>query len=103
MDTQAPSIDKATEEQRLSDIKDRMPDTYAAIHRKAGEIGKQAFNLVRRAVRGEPDCFYAIERGRVAGTPFCQAVMAEVAVQMVEFGCTYLCIWPMKDGGDGKA
>jgi len=96
MDTRTP--DKAAEAARLAEIRDRMPDVYAAIQCKAAEIGPQAFALVRRSLRGEADCFYAVERGRVVGTPFGQAVMADVAATMVQFGCTYLCIWPAPAG-----
>ena len=55
-----------------------------------------AFSLVRRALRGEANCFYAFERGRVAGTPFSLpgGTMADVAVQMVTFGVTHCVIWP---------
>jgi hypothetical protein len=51
-------------------IKTQMPMVYGAIQDKAQEIGKEAFALVRKGLRGEPNTFYAFERGYVVGTPF---------------------------------
>lgn len=98
-----PDQQAAAVEKQLGVIKTSMPAVYASIKAKASEIGGEAYVLVRRGLRGEADCFYAFERGHVVGTPFCQAVMADVAKLMVEFGGTYLCMWPetaRKDGGD---
>ena len=50
-----------------AEIKARMPETYKAILAKAAEIGNSAFSLVRRGLRGEPNCFYAMENGHVKG------------------------------------
>lgn len=99
MDTWTPAsgkVDPAVEQ--VAQIKAHMPSVYGSIQAKSKEIGVEAFALVRRGARGESDCFYAFEGGRVVGTPFCQAVMADVAVAMVEFGVAYLCIWPTRDG-----
>lgn len=75
-------------------IKASMPSTYKAIQAKADVIGKLAFSLVRRALRGEANCFYAIERGHVAGTPFnLPEINADVAQYMVQFGAEQCCIW----------
>ena len=52
-------------EQEIADIKAHMPEVYQAIKDKADEIGKEAYALVRRGLRGEPNCFYAFERGWV--------------------------------------
>lgn len=83
-----------TIEQQIADIKAHMPEVYLSIQAKAAAIGKPAFALVRRGLRGEPNCFYAFERGRVVGTPFNQTdVMAEIAKYMVQFGCTHIVIW----------
>lgn len=88
---------------KIAEIKGHMPETYKAIQARAGKHA-DTFRLVRAALRGEPNCFYAIERSRVMGTPFSQTdIMAEVAARMVQFGCTYVCIWPDAAGGDHGA
>jgi hypothetical protein len=100
--TAAGQVDQAEVQVQL--IKEYMPKVHAAIRAKSAEIGKEAFALVRRGARGEPDCFYAFEGGRVVGTPFCQAVTADVAVLMVEFGVGFVCVWPLAAGkGDDGA
>ena len=79
---------------QIEEIKARMPETYRAIQAKAQEIGNEAFRLVRRGLRGEPNCFYAVERGFVKGAPFKHAQLsAEVAQQIVQFGCGFLVMW----------
>ena len=81
-------------EAEIAVIRASMPSTYKAIQAKAGVIGKQAFGLVRRAIRGEANCFYAIERGHVVGTPFTiPEINADVAQYMVQFGADQCCIW----------
>ena len=90
---------QAAVEAGLRDIKAYMPDTYRSIQGKAGEIGKAAYGLVRRSLAGQPNSFYAIERGRVVGTPFAQAdITADVAQLMVAFGCKALVIWAKPEG-----
>lgn len=94
----------AEQEQAVADgialIKGNMPETFKAINAKSVEIGKAAFGLVRRSLRGEAGCFYAIERGYVVGTPFRgHPIMADVAQAMVDFGSTYVCIWPAAQPG----
>ena len=80
---------------QLAEIRDYMPEVYAAIKAKAAEMGNVAFELVRRALRGEAGCFWAIEGGRVVGTPFYgHPVMEQVGKALVQFGCAYVCIWP---------
>lgn len=79
---------------RVQLIKAQMPETYAAIVAKAGEIGNEAYALVRRGLRGEPNCFYAMERGHVVGAPFnLPDVQADMARFMVQFGCAFLVMW----------
>jgi hypothetical protein len=86
-------MSKSMEEQ-IADIKAHMPETYKAIQAKAVVIGKPAFALVRRGLRGEADCFYAFERGHVVGTPFSLGeVTRDIAQYMVTFGITHCCIW----------
>lgn len=91
MDTRTAKVDVPA---LIQEIKQFMPETYASIQRKAGEIGNDAYVLVRRGLRGEANCFYAFERGRVMGTPFTlQEVSRDIAQYMVTFGCAHVCIW----------
>lgn len=95
MDTwtrKGPQTDPAKE--AIRQITEHMPGVHQAIKVKAGEIGNQAYELVRRGARGEAGCFFAFEGGRVVGTPFGAAVDPEVAQLMVQFGATYLVMWP---------
>jgi hypothetical protein len=79
---------------QIEQIKRYMPETYKSIQAKVVAIGKPAFGLVRRGLRGEANCFWAMERGRVVGTPFALTeVTRDVAQYMVTFGCAYVCIW----------
>lgn len=96
----------------INEIKDYMPAVYDAIKARSALMGNVAFELVRRGLRGEPGCFYAIEGGRVMGTPFYDhPVMSQVGRAIVEFGCAYVCIWPdappttglRQGGGRGQA
>lgn len=93
----------AQADKQIATIKASMPGVYGAVQAKAEEIGREAFALVRRGARGEPNCFYAFEGGRVVGTPFDQEVTPEVAQLIVRFGATFLCMWPAaaKEGDDG--
>lgn len=92
MDTKAAKLDVTD---KVNEIKRYMPETYKAIQAKASAIGNGAYELVRRGLRGEPNCFYALEAGRVVGTPYTLTdVQAEVAKHMVRWGCTYVCIFP---------
>jgi hypothetical protein len=94
---------KAIVAARIAEIKAHMPEVYRAIQARAVEQ-PGTFGLVRRALAGEPNCFYAIERGRAVGTPFNMTdIMAEVAKTMVQFGCTYVCIWQVTAGSDHGA
>lgn len=86
-------------DQQIANIKDNMKDTYRSIQAKAAMLGKPAFALVRRGLRGEPNCFYAFEHGHVVGTPFNQTnVMPEIARYMVAFGCDAVVVW----AGEGQ-
>lgn len=82
---------------KIEEIKRYMPEVYQSIqaHALPAELGPEAYALVRRGLRGEANCFYAFEAGRVVGTPFSvTTIMAEVAVQMVQFGVRHCVIWP---------
>lgn len=92
-------------ERDIAEIKAHMPETYATIKAKAGELGTQAFALVRAGLRGEPNRFWAMERGWVKGTPFnALGMQEEVMRHMVQFGCAHACIfgWPSKEAGNGS-
>ena len=81
-------------EQQIANIKANMPETYKSIQVKAQAIGKVAFAYVRRGLRGEPNCFYAFERGHVVGVPFFQPDVTPVlAHNMVAFGSNHAVVW----------
>lgn len=81
-------------EAKLAEIRTSMPETYKCIQAKAAEIGKLAYALVRRSLRGEPNCFYAIERKCCVGTPVRLGnIQAVVAQWMMQFGCNLVVMW----------
>jgi tRNA A37 methylthiotransferase MiaB len=83
-----------TVQQKIDQIKQSMPETYKAIQEKAKQIGNDAYLLVRRGLRGEPNCFWAMEGGLVMGTPFnLPDTQRDVAWAMVCFGCAHACIF----------
>ncbi|MNU94325.1 hypothetical protein D3C71_843030 [compost metagenome] len=90
---------KALVDQRLQVIKSSMPHVRQSIEDKVAQIGPEAYALVRRGLRGEPGCFYALEAGHVVGTPFGRSDprMQQLAQFLVRFGCAYVCIFPMTD------
>jgi hypothetical protein len=91
MDTKAANVDVTA---KIEEIKQYMPETYKSIKAKAGSAGNVAFELVRRGLRGEVNCFYAFEGGRVVGTPFnLPAITSDLALYMVEFGCGFVCMF----------
>jgi len=85
----------------IAAIKAHMPEVYASIRAQSDLIGKGAFALVRRGLKGETNCFYASERGRVVGTPFTGphlGLMIDVSNLMVEFGVKHVAMWGSIDG-----
>lgn len=91
-------LDAAHVARLLAEIKGYMPETYKNIQTNAApnRLGNAAFSLVRRGLRGEPNCFYASEGGRTVGTPFNRLdgdITAHVALAMVCFGCRYWVVW----------
>ena len=90
----AAGLSIAKENGLLQLIKTSMPDTYDQIQRKATAQGNDVYGLVRRGLRGEANCFWAMERGHVVGTPFAAThkVAATVAQSLVQFGCAHVCI-----------
>ncbi len=78
---------------KIEMIKQRMPETYAYILSKVKTMGNTAYKQVYRGLRGEPDCFYAFEGGRVVGTPFALSdIQAEVGKHLVMWGSAFVCI-----------
>ena len=85
-------------------IKSQMPETYKYIQAKAEEIGNVAYELVRRGLRGEANCFYAVEAGRVVGTPFSSGPISdELAGYMCKFGVAFICIFNMPSASTVQA
>lgn len=81
-------------ELQVAEIKTHMPETYKAIQAKAELIGREAYAHVRHGLAGRPNRFYAVESGRVVGTPFdLPGVADEVARVIVQFGVTFLIMW----------
>lgn len=83
--------------QQINVIKRHMPETYKAIQARsaAEDLGGQAFTLVRRGIRGEVNCFYAVEGGHIVGTPFnMPEVTGPIAMSILTFGCGFLIMWP---------
>lgn len=88
-------------EQDLQRIKNHMPETYKAIQSEAARIGGAAYRAVRRGCAGEPNAFYAFERGHFAGTRFTLPEIAEpMAVAMVRYGVEHAIVWgqPLVEG-----
>ena len=94
MDTQTLSAAKVDVTAKIEEIKRFMPETYKSIKAKSMVIGNEAFVLVRRGLRGEANCFYAFEAGRVVGTPFTLVEVArDIAQYMVTFGVSQVVVW----------
>lgn len=74
------------------DMRSTMPDTADWVARKRLDWGKDHVNnCLRRATVGkEPGYFYALERGRVVGTPFpADHPAADAQRYAVLHGCTF--------------
>lgn len=97
MDTRTANVEEV-----LALIKAQMPETYRSIQAKAAGVGKVAYALVRRGIKGEANAFWACERGHVVGTPFAENEIArDVAQLMVQFGSAFVCVWG-KEGVQGN-
>lgn len=81
---------------RLEIMKAHMPLTMECIEDRVLHAGPEVRSLVRRALRGEPGCFYAIEGGHVMGNPagMDARTLKELGEFVVVFGCAHVCIWP---------
>lgn len=92
---------QAAVERKVAEIKAHMPNTYTSIKERA-EKHKGTFALVRLGLRGEANCFYAIEAGRVMGTPFTGEIQRDVAHAMVSFGISHAVIWAEQTTGENN-
>ncbi|MFD1709076.1 hypothetical protein FVQ98_14590 [Ottowia sp. GY511] len=104
MDSRTEQEQAAAVAKGLATIKAHMPQTYADIQAKAkGSLGNEAFALVRRSLRGEPNCFYAIEGGHVVGAPFMDmaANLEEVITLGLAFGIGFMIVWPTGGSAHG--
>lgn len=99
MDTWTPAELNLMVAEKINLLKTRMPETYKAIGHRASSVDAKAHACVKRALRGEPNLFYAFEQGHVVGAPFNlgyvpgKQVQDQVAAMMVNFGCARVCIW----------
>ena len=73
------------------DLRQNMPETAKWVDEKRREHGAAFVNgCIRRAMKGEPGFFYAIERGHVLGTPFPPThPVAQDQQYAVTYGCTF--------------
>jgi hypothetical protein len=92
---------QAAIEKKVAEIKQYMPQTYASIKERAAKV-EGTFALVRAALRGKPNCFYSMERGRVMGTPFTGEVQRDIAHMMVTFGIEHAVIWESQTTGESN-
>lgn len=78
---------------KLELIKTQMPGLYQLIRDRARIDGGVVYELVRRGLRGEVNCFYGFEGGRVVGTRFdLPDVDAHIALGVIEFGAATVCL-----------
>lgn len=92
---------QAAIEKKVAEIKAYMPNTYASIKDRAAKV-EGTFALVRAALRGKPNAFYAIEAGRVMGTPFTGEIQRDVAHMMTTFGVDHVVIWEVQTTGENN-
>jgi hypothetical protein len=71
---------QAYEAEVLALIKSRMPSTYRAIQDRAAVLGPGVYGLVRRGIRGEAGCFFAVENGEMVGTGSAQLLAFRVEI-----------------------
>lgn len=73
------------------DLRQQMPETAKWVETKRQELGKDHVNdCIRRAMKGEPGLFYAMERGHVLGTPFPgDHPVADWQKYAITMGCTF--------------
>jgi hypothetical protein len=55
----------------MADLKKAMPKVAGIVSSMRAQLGKQWVDqCINKAIAGEPDMFYAMERGHIVGTPF---------------------------------
>ena len=91
----APVKSAAEVEAVIATIKTHMPETYKSIKAKAEAFGPATYALVRAGIRGQPNSFYAFERGHIVGTPFTISELTrDVAQLMCTLGVQHCIVWP---------
>lgn len=88
------------------DLRQHMPETAKWVDKKRQELGAEFVNgCIRRALKGEPGFFYAIERGHVLGTPFAVthpfADSQALAITMGSTFAGFIATPASPRGGDG--
>lgn len=98
-------IDRAAIELQVKVIKEKMPETYKLIQGKAQTMGREAYAMVRRSLAGTPNQFWAMEGGRVMGTPFesTEPIAAGVALVLVNFGSSFVVVFAEPTAGQGAS
>lgn len=73
------------------DLRQTMPETAKWVEGKRKEHGADFVNsCIRRAMKGEPGLFYAMERGHILGTPFAGSDVRDRYINIaVVTGCTF--------------
>jgi hypothetical protein len=82
-------------------MRDSMPLTAEFVDRKRGDWGSAHVNdCIRRAAKGEPGFFYAIEGGHVLGAPFPDSdPMAHWQQYAIVCGVRFACFIRTPEGG----
>jgi hypothetical protein len=70
----ADAIEVVDEQEEAGDklelIRTQMPEIYAGIKDRAGELGNDVYVLVHGGLHGEPNCFYAVEFRSTSFAPY---------------------------------
>jgi hypothetical protein len=89
------------------DLRQQMPETSKWVDAKRVELGKEYVNdCIRRALKGEPGLFYALERGHVLGTPYpATHPIADSQNYAITMGCSFagFIATPATQGGSNGA
>lgn len=76
------------------DLRVEMPSVAALVDERRKLDGVEWVNdCIKRAIRGEPDYFYAFEAGHVLGTPFRSDPITEKVVRMsISYGARFAMV-----------
>lgn len=88
-----------------ADMRTSMPETADWVARRRLEWGREHVDrcLRRATVEKQPGFFYAMERGRVVGTPFpADHPAAEWQQYAVLNGCSFAVFMKQPEGADGS-